>query len=70
MIDHKLIQQLLLTATVAVCGLGVTFIREMSGNLQSLTWSVQELNAKMSQVYDVMKDHEQRLRVVETKSRR
>lgn len=66
----KIFDHLLLTSIVAVCGMGVTFIRDMSQNLHSLTVSVQELNSKMGAVHDTIKDHEQRLRAVELKGAR
>lgn len=58
-------KQLYLAAIIGLAGLCVTYISDMSRNIQTMTVSVQELNARMGQVSATMSDHEQRLRVVE-----
>ena len=67
---EKTFYNLMMAALIGIGGVAVSFIGDMSRNLQSLTVSVKELNERMSQVSDTMKDHELRLRDVENKQRR
>lgn len=62
-----LVQQVLLTTVIGVVSIGVGFVGDLSKSVQSLSISVQELNIKMGQVYDMIKDHEVRLRHIETR---
>jgi len=65
-----LVQQLLLTAIIGVVSIGVSFVGDLSKNIQVMSVSVQELNVKMGQVFDMIKDHEVRLRSIETNKRK
>lgn len=67
---EKHISQLLLALIIGVVSLGVSFIGDMSRNMQQIAVSVHELNARMGQVSDTMKDHEDRLREVEKTHKR
>ena len=62
---HDNINHLMLVLIIGVCSLGVSFIGEMSKNIQAMAGSIQELNTKMGQVSDTMKDHELRIREIE-----
>lgn len=62
---HKSLNHLLLALVIGVVSLGVSFIGEMSKNTQQMAASIQELNVRMGQVSDTMRDHEFRLREVE-----
>lgn len=62
---HENINHLMLVMIIGVVSLGVSFIGEMSKNIQAMAGSIQELNAKMGQVSDTMRDHEGRLRHLE-----
>jgi len=64
-----IVQQLLLAAIIGVVSIGVGFVGDLSSNIQIMSVSVQELNVKMGLVFDLIQDHEVRLRHVE-KSRR
>jgi methyl-accepting chemotaxis protein len=62
---HKNLNHLLLAAVIGVVSLGVSFIGDMSRNLQNMAQSIHELNSRMGQVSDTMKDHEFRIREIE-----
>ena len=64
---HKNLNHLLLALIIGIVSLGVSFIGDMSKNMQNIANSVQELNVQMRQVIDTMKDHEIRLRQVENR---
>jgi hypothetical protein len=59
------LNQLLLAAVIGVVSLGVSFIADMSRNIQAMASSVQELNVRMAQISDIAKDHEVRIRQIE-----
>jgi hypothetical protein len=59
------LNQLLLAAVIGVVSLGVSFIADMSRNIQAMASSVQELNVRMAQISDIAKDHEIRIRQIE-----
>lgn len=68
----KIVENLMLPAILAIAGFGVSFLGTMSGNIQKLTISVQELNGRMENigtqiiyVKETLKDHEERLRHAE-----
>lgn len=64
------INHLLLALIIGVVSLGVSFIGDMSKNLQNLSTSMEQLNVKMGHVNIVVSDHEQRIREMErTKAR-
>lgn len=63
-IIHSL-NQLLLAAVIGVVSLGVSFIADMSRNIQAMASSVQELNVRMAQISEIAKDHELRIRTIE-----
>jgi len=65
--NYKIIEQLLLAAIIGVVSIGVSFVGDMSKNMQTMSVSVQELNVKMGTVTQVMTDHESRLRMIEHK---
>lgn len=66
----KNLDHLLLAAIVGVVSIGVSFIGDMSRNVQQMAASIQELNVRMGQVSDTMRDHEMRIRDVEKKTTR
>lgn len=62
----------MLALIVGVITIGVSYVGEMSKNVQNmsvaivqLNGSINQLNSKMSDVYDTVKDHESRLRSIE-----
>lgn len=61
----KNVNHLLLALIVGIVSLGVSFIGDMAKNIQDMAISIQELNMKMGQVSDTMRDHELRLRNIE-----
>ena len=67
---HKNLNHLLLALIIGVVSLGVSFIGDMSRNMQEIAKSVNELSTRMSQVSDTMKDHEYRIRQVEQTRKR
>ena len=67
---HKNLNHLLLALIIGVVSLGVSFIGDMSRNMQEIAKSVNELSTRMSQVSDTMKDHEYRIRQVEQTHKR
>jgi hypothetical protein len=62
---HDNINHLFLALIIGVASLGVSFIGDMSKNIQNMAASVEQLNVRMAAVSDTMKDHEVRLRDVE-----
>ena len=62
---HENINHLMLALIIGVASLGVSFIGDMSKNLQSMAASVEQLNIRMAAVSDTMKDHEVRIRDIE-----
>lgn len=63
------INQLMLALIVGVATIAVSYVSDISRNLQIMATSVEQLNLKMSQVYDTVRDHETRLRSMEGKGR-
>lgn len=55
----------MLALIIGVASLGVSFIGDMSRNIQIMAASVEQLNIRMATVSDTMKDHEIRIRDVE-----
>lgn len=68
--NSKIIEQLMLAAIIGVASIGVSFIGEMSQTIQTMSISVQELNVKVSGAFDSLKDHEVRLRSIESNKRK
>ena len=62
---NKAIENIFFASIIGVASIGVSFISDMSKNIQAMTISVQELNSRMGQVDGIMRDHEQRIRDVE-----
>ena len=62
---HENVNHLMLALIVGIASLGVSFIGEMSSNLQAMAVSVHELNARMGDISETTKDHEARIRAVE-----
>jgi hypothetical protein len=62
---HENINHLMLALIIGVASLGVSFIGDMSKNIQIMAASVEQLNIRMATVSDTMKDHEVRIRDVE-----
>jgi hypothetical protein len=52
---------------IGIVSIGVSFIGEMSKNIQSMAGNIQELSTKLGQINEVMKDHEVRIRDIEKK---
>ncbi len=63
--NTALFSQLLLTAIIGVVSIGVSFVGDLSRNIQVMSISVQELNVKMGQIASVIADHEARIRTIE-----
>lgn len=61
--DHA--SQLMLALIIGIVSFGVSYIGDIAKNTQNLAVAIQELNVRMSQVSDTMRDHEERIRVVE-----
>lgn len=55
----------MLALIIGVASLGVSFIGDMSKNIQNMAASVEQLNIRMATVSDTMKDHELRIRDIE-----
>jgi len=53
---------------IGIVSIGVSFIGEMSKNIQSMAGNIQELSTKLGQINEVMKDHEVRIREIEKKN--
>jgi TolA-binding protein len=53
---------------IGIVSIGVSFIGEMSKNIQSMAGNIQELSTKLGQINEVMKDHEVRIRDIEKKN--
>jgi len=68
--NYKIIEQLLLAAIIGVASIGVSFIGDLSKNVQLMSVSVQELNVKMGQITLAISDHELRLRTIESNKRK
>ena len=68
--NSKIIEQLMLAAIIGVASIGVSFIGQMSQTIQTMSISVQELNVKVSGAFDSLKDHEIRLRTIESNNRK
>lgn len=69
---NESINQLLMALIIGVVSLGVSFMGDLSKNVQSMTLSlesckasIQELNYKIGQVFSMASDHEARLRELE-----
>jgi methyl-accepting chemotaxis protein len=57
----------MLVLVIGIVSLGVSFIGDMSKNLQNMAGTIQELSTKLGQINEVMKDHELRIRDIEKK---
>jgi hypothetical protein len=64
---HENINHLMLVLVVGIVSIGVSFIGDMSKNLQAMAGTIQELSTKLGQINEVMKDHELRIRDIEKK---
>ncbi len=64
---HENINHLMLVLVIGIVSLGVSFIGDMSKNLQAMAGTIQELSTKLGQINEVMKDHELRIRDIEKK---
>jgi methyl-accepting chemotaxis protein len=64
---HENINHLMLVLVIGIVSLGVSFIGDMSKNLQNMAGTIQELSTKLGQINEVMKDHELRIRDIEKK---
>ena len=53
---------------IGIVSIGVSFIGEMSKNIQAISGNIQELSTKLGQINEVMKDHEVRIRDIEKKN--
>jgi len=62
---HENVNHLMLALIVGIASLGVSFIGEMSNNLQAMAASVHELNVKMGAISETTRDHETRIREIE-----
>lgn len=64
---HENINHLMIALVIGIVSIGVSFIGEMSKNIQAMSGSIQELSTKLGQINEVMKDHEVRIREIEKK---
>lgn len=64
---HENINHLMIALIIGIVSIGVSFIGEMSKNIQSMAGNIQELSTKLGQINEVMKDHEVRIRDIEKK---
>jgi methyl-accepting chemotaxis protein len=62
---HDNINHLMLAMIIGIASLGVSFIGDMSQNLQQMAISVHELNTKMGTINEITRDHEIRIREIE-----
>lgn len=62
---HENVNHIMLALIIGVASLGVSFIGDMSRNLQEMAVSVHELNAKMGTISETTRDHEIRIREIE-----
>jgi hypothetical protein len=62
---HENVNHIMLALIIGVASLGVSFIGDMSQNLQAMAVSVHELNAKMGAISETTRDHEARIRDIE-----
>lgn len=60
------INHLILVMIVGVVSLAVSYIGDMAKSMQLISLSVQELNVKMGLVSESVRDHESRLRSIES----
>lgn len=67
---HENVNHLMLALIIGVVSLGVSFIGDMSKNLQSMAASVEQLKTGFSVVSETMRDHEIRLRLVEKREKK
>jgi hypothetical protein len=65
---HENINHLMIALIIGIVSIGVSFIGEMSKNIQSMAGNIQELSTKLGQINEVMKDHEVRIRDIEKKN--
>ena len=65
---HENINHLMIALIIGIVSIGVSFIGEMSKNIQSMAGNIQELSTKLGQINEVMKDHEVRIREIEKKN--
>lgn len=65
---HENINHLMIALIIGIVSIGVSFIGEMSKNIQSMAGNIQELSTKLGQINEVMKDHEVRIREIERKN--
>lgn len=66
---HDNINHLLIALVIAIVSIGVSFIGDMSKNIQAMAVNIQELSTKLGQINEVMKDHEVRIRVIEDRKK-
>jgi hypothetical protein len=59
------VNHLLLAFIVGVISLFVKYISDIAKSIQAMSLSVQELNIRMGQITDILKDHEFRIREIE-----
>jgi methyl-accepting chemotaxis protein len=64
---HENINHLMIALIIGIVSIGVSFIGEMSKNIQAISGNIQELSTKLGQINEVMKDHEVRIRDIEKK---
>jgi hypothetical protein len=64
---HENINHLMIALIIGIVSIGVSFIGEMSKNIQAMSGNIQELSTKLGQINEVMKDHEIRIRDIERK---
>ena len=64
------VNQLLLIFIVTVFSIITSYIADIAKSTQTLSLSVQELNIRMGQTTDLLKDHEFRIRAVENNTQK
>ena len=63
------LSQLLLAMIMGIISLGVSYMRDMAKEIQTISSTVSESRAesglKFNNLYDIVKDHEGRIRIIE-----
>ena len=59
----------MLALIIGIVTISVSYIGDIAKNIQAMAISIQELNVRMAQTAESLKDHEYRIRVVENKQK-
>lgn len=67
---QKHLEYFFLSMIIGTISIGVSYVAEMSKNIQSMTVAVQILSEKLTAVDRLAQDHESRIRHIESASRK